>query len=96
VCGSVSCPDLRTSAFTPDELDVQLDEQVEKWLQNDKKGLAAHTGLFKVSRIFFWYQQDFGNVAEFISLNCPAALAQYVTSGTNTSYFEYNWNLNGF
>lgn len=38
VCASISCPDVRTTAYDPATIDDQMTDQMEKFLQNNKKG----------------------------------------------------------
>ena len=38
-CASISCPDLRPSAFTVQNLSAEMDEQMRLWLANTGKGL---------------------------------------------------------
>lgn len=38
VCASISCPDVRTTAYHPSTIDDQMGDQIKRFLQNDKKG----------------------------------------------------------
>ena len=38
VCASISCPDLRTTAFDIATIDNQMTDQMKKFLLNNKKG----------------------------------------------------------
>ena len=102
VCASVSCPDLRKEAFTPDRLGEQLDDQVKKFLENTGKGVKIDAKKKKVyvSSIFKWFEEDFepqGGVTAFInryvSPSRQASLKQY---GGKLKYLDYNWDLNDF
>jgi len=98
VCASVSCPDIRKEAYTPDRLSEQLDDQVKMFLENTGKGLKIDGKKVYVSSIFKWFEEDFesrGGVTTFIS--------QYVTPyqqkslkeyGGKLKYLDYNWDLN--
>ncbi|MEC4678461.1 MAG: DUF547 domain-containing protein, partial [Nitrospirota bacterium] len=61
VCASVSCPDLRKEAFTPERLNEQLDDQVKKFLENTGKGMKIDEKKKRVyvSSIFKWFGEDF-------------------------------------
>lgn len=91
VCCSVSCPDLRNEAFTSEKLEEQLEDQVQSWISNPKKGVAIEGTSANASKIFLWFEEDFQpNVKSFISkYNAD------ITKTKNFSYFEYDWGLNG-
>ena len=59
VCAAISCPPLRNEAFTGEELDAQLDEQVMQWLARpDGLKIDKEAGEVKVSKIFSWFGGD--------------------------------------
>lgn len=102
VCASVSCPDLRKEAYTPERLNEQLDDQMKKFLENKGKGMKIDLKKKRIyfSSIFKWFKGDFeshGGVAKFVS--------QYVSPSQQKSlkdfgerkpgYLDYNWDLNG-
>lgn len=92
VCASVSCPDLRREAYRADKLERQLEEQTQLFLDNEKKGVKAAGRVWKVSKIFDWFEADFQpeGVAAFIS--------RYRDLGENAEVeadIEYDWAVNG-
>ena len=93
VCASVSCPDLRPEPYTADQLHAQLDDQIQRFLNNQGKGLRIEAGVIMVSKIFDWFEEDFsqyGNVAGFIRRyrsDLPAKLSIKPD-------IDYNWSLN--
>jgi hypothetical protein len=94
VCASVSCPDLRAAAYSPEALDRQLDDQVSTFLRNEAKGLHATPFGLEISKIFKWYANDFGEaggVVPFVRRYMPEISGNAVIAG----YLEYNWSLNG-
>ena len=59
VCAAISCPPLRNEAFTGENLDAQLDEQVVQWLARpDGLKIDQEAGEVKVSKIFSWFGVD--------------------------------------
>ena len=59
VCAAISCPPLRNEAFTGENLDTQLDEQVEQWLARpDGLKIDKSAGEVKISKIFDWFGGD--------------------------------------
>ena len=93
VCASVSCPDLRNEAYTSQNLNAQLDEQSQRFLDNSGKGLQLLGNEINISKIFDWFEDDFspyGGVMPFIRKyrsDLPAKVSI-------DSYLTYNWNLN--
>ena len=98
VCASVSCPDLRQEAFTAENLDVQLDDQLKQFLANPGKGLKIDRvdKRISLSRIFDWFEEDFepkGGVLKFIARYVPEKDREWIAKGS-VSYLDYNWDLN--
>jgi hypothetical protein len=89
VCASLSCPDLRSEAYTARQLDRQLEAQVRAFIANKTKGVRIESDAAYISAIFNWFAQDFGNVPEFI-----ARYGVTLPNGTPVREIRYNWNLN--
>jgi hypothetical protein len=102
VCAAMSCPPLRSEAYTGARLDAQLDEQARIFLLQspEKNRVDLGTGTLHVSMVLEWYKEDFGG--------SPAAVARYVAgfhpegperrlllSGrARIATTEYDWTLN--
>jgi len=109
VCASISCPNLRIEAYNPDDLDIQMTEQMIDFLNNTKKGLLLdkNSKTLTLSKIFFWFESDFQSdarnpnktVIDFILPYLPNDdLAQFIMNNKQNlkvTYFEYNWDVNG-
>jgi len=105
VCASVSCPDLRMRAYTVENLEEEMDDNVNKWVGNPAKGSAVSGNTITLSPIFKWFADDFNNVtgrsnyanlSDFLLTHGPENVQKVVESGNAMySYFTYNWNLNG-
>ena len=93
-CASVSCPRLRNEAFTANNLEVQLTDQTEYFLQYKIKNDLSDPKNPKVSKLFNWYSADFKidgkTVTDFINKYSTSK----VPEGTSLDYLDYNWNLN--
>lgn len=102
VCAAVSCPPLRREVYTGAGLEAQLEDQTRAFLTNPEKNAIPTTAdTIRVSRLFDWYQADFGPNA--------AAVQQYIApyvddsdvqtalrEGTYTvDFMPYDWALNG-
>jgi len=102
VCASVSCPDLRKEAYTPERLDEQLDDQVKKFLEKTGKGMKidGKRQRIYVSSIFKWFEEDFepqGGVTKFVSRYVsPSRQKSLKDFGGKLKYLDYNWDLNDF
>lgn len=92
VCASVSCPDLRAEPYTAARLDAQLQEQVKRFLANPAKGLRLAGEEARVSKIFSWFEEDFGGAAgvlAFLGQQVPAAAGV-----RKVDYLPYDWGVN--
>jgi hypothetical protein len=95
VCASLSCPDLRTEAYSADNLNNQLDEQTRDFLSNTGKGIHIRGEEIYISKIFDWFDKDFA--ADQEPANILKYIAQYnieVGRFTDYSTLDYNWELN--
>ena len=59
VCAAISCPPLRSEAYTGPELDRQLEDQTNRWLASSE-GLRIdrEAGTVAISSIFQWFAED--------------------------------------
>lgn len=102
VCASISCPELLNEAYEAEKIEVQLENQTRKFL-NDKS--RNHFDVKKrvayISEIFNWFGEDFGktdeSILKFISKYLQADIAADIIvniSQWKISFNDYNWNLN--
>ncbi len=92
VCASVSCPNLRDEPYTSTKLNLQLDNQVQQFLNNQGKGLKIVNKTIHVSKIFNWFEDDFqkaGGVSRFIGHYKPE-LSQFKL----VADIPYDWSVN--
>ncbi|MGE5655295.1 MAG: DUF547 domain-containing protein [Actinomycetota bacterium] len=97
VCASIGCPLLRNQAYSPEQVNQQLEEDATRFINNpDKVRFDPQTGILFCSKIFKWYRQDFLNVAASI----PEYIRSYLktelplTATTPIADLDYDWNLN--
>jgi hypothetical protein len=91
-CASYSCPRLWNKAFTPENLEAQL-EVLAKEFVNDAKRNTLSADAPEISSIFTWYEADFiadGTVIDFLNKYAEIPVNADATIG----YMEYDWNLN--
>lgn len=89
VCASLSCPDLRTEAYTAAQLESQLTLQTRTFISNTTKGVRIEPEAVYISAIFNWFAQDFGDVPKFI-----ARYGAKLPEGLVQKELPYNWKLN--
>lgn len=97
VCASVGCPLLRDSAYFPESVRTQLEDDATRFINNpDKVHYDSPTQTLYCSKIFKWYHNDFLNVAPSIPDYIRSYLKTDVPIGTNTpiAYLNYDWSLN--
>ncbi|WP_218080792.1 DUF547 domain-containing protein [Anthocerotibacter panamensis] len=97
VCASRSCPRLRNRAYTADQLDSQLDEAARQFINDPKKNQYDNArGTVKLSKIFYWFRDDFGgSVSEFLKKYAESeALKALDNRRLKISYLDYDWGLN--
>ena len=91
VCASLSCPDLRNEPFNATNLESQLDDQAQRFINNTSKGVEGTGRSLRVSKIFDWFAQDFTDPVIFIR----HYRQELPLDASITGYLPYNWSLNG-
>ncbi len=99
VCGSKSCPPIGT--YQEDKIDQQLDMAAGSFINGEDIIIEKNRNKLRLSRIFKWYKQDFGNDEELIRF-----IAKYRRNieekefleknarSISLSFNDYDWNLN--
>ena len=92
VCASYSCPKLKNSAFTPDQLNDQLQQATTDFINDPKRNELSENSL-EISKIFKWFRNDFEEEQNFVDF-----LNQYteieISKTAQIRYQTYNWDLN--
>jgi hypothetical protein len=102
VCAAVSCPPLRSEAYFPDRLEVQLDEQAKIFLNDSRNNrFDSVEKKAELSSIFSWFKKDFGGSDEstlkFIVPFLPEKTADAMRRDGfdwDVSSTDYDWSLN--
>jgi hypothetical protein len=100
-CAARSCPPIRGEPYTPERVDVQLDDATRRYLASpgaiDLRTKRNDTTLV-VSQLFYWYKDDFkpvGGVLSFIKAYGPKEAADAAASRkTKLDYRPWDWGLN--
>ena len=98
-CASKSCTELRAEAFVPERLSEQLDDQMQRWLQDPSRNrVDISSQTIYLSKIFDWYGKDFdqwaGGVASVLTKHAPQVYKQSLGASYKIKYLEYDWTLN--
>lgn len=100
VCAAVSCPRLRQEAYTGARLDAQLDEQARTFLHASAKNqIPAGAETIRLSRIFQWFEEDFGDdtaaVQRYLAPHFDGTVQQRLQQAAYAvDYLDYDWRLN--
>lgn len=93
VCGALGCPPITNFAYTPANLDAQMEKQAKLAL-NDPNFIRVSGNQIQLSQIFKWYASDFGkSTKDVISYINSYRMSPLPESG-KVSYYEYDWTLN--
>ena len=93
VCASVSCPALRTEAYTAARLESQLEDQGRDFLNNPAKNNISKSKA-QLSKYFDWYKGDWTTNGQSVVKWVNRYSAVKIDAQTPVSYLVYNWNLN--
>ncbi len=93
-CASGSCPVLKPSDWSEDELVRAAHDFV-----NDPGNVRVDANAVYLNKIFDWYEKDFPNdlytyLAQFAEPQLAAQLQQASTKGYKRRYRKYDWSLN--
>ena len=101
VCASRGCPRLLNRAYTPSDLEPQLQENSRAFFSDPSKlEFDSATGRLKLSPILKWYAADFGATPterlQKIAPLAPDDMARelYSRHDMQIEYLDYNWSLN--
>lgn len=102
VCAAQSCPPLLNEAFTAENLDEQLDHLGRRFLNDPRKNsFDLERRVARVSKIFDWFEEDFGDsdeeILRFIAQYLPTEIASDIQTHTEAwkiKHRPYDWSLN--
>ncbi|MFS4454763.1 DUF547 domain-containing protein [Maribacter sp. 2304DJ31-5] len=93
VCAGLGCPPIIASAYKPNTLDAQLQQQTVKAI-NNPNFIKVNKNKVKVSQIFEWYKGDFTqngkNLVDYLNIYKKEKLSEK----SKVSYYPYDWTLN--
>jgi len=96
-CASVGCPNLARDAFTGGALEQQLNLGARAYV-NSRRGVTVSGRGITVSKIYSWFDEDFGNseagILQHLHKYADADLAAKLKSINGISDYAYDWSLN--
>lgn len=88
-CAAKSCPPLFNKAYTEENVDRYLEQRTIAFINNPNYN-TINTHSLKLSRIFDWYGEDFGNLISYLNKFSKATIAK----DAEVEFKEYDWSLN--
>ena len=94
-CAAKGCPYLFENAFTPEQLEAQLNFRASQII-----GLASYVYVddasqsIQVSKIFDWYQSQFLTVSETLIDYINLYREEKISQNYRLTFGEYDWSLN--
>lgn len=96
-CASVGCPDLQPQAFTGQNTDAMLTDAARAFV-NDPRGVRVEDGEATASRIYDWFEADFGGsergVLDHLRRYAADALRAKLEGVGDIDSYAYDWSLN--
>lgn len=96
-CGAISCPNLYEHAFTVETLEKALDRLARAYI-NNPRGIEVRDGNVYASKIFKWFESDFGGseeaILEHVREFANADLREKLIGVSSIFAYRYDWALN--
>lgn len=96
-CAAITCPNLSKKAFTGATLNAQLNAAASEYV-NSSRGITFNEGKIIASKIYFWYENDFGgseaSILKHIDRYSNAGLKAKLKGKKKIDQYVYDWSLN--
>ena len=89
-CAAKSCPPLYNRAYTETNVNDYLEKRTKLFINDRNFNQIVPMGA-KVSKIFEWYKEDFGDLRDYINKYSKTKLNR----AAQIDFKEYDWSLNG-
>ncbi|CAH1000417.1 hypothetical protein LEM8419_01570 [Neolewinella maritima] len=89
VCAAKSCPPLPNQAFTAENLEQLLERRTRAFIRDEERNVTQEA-VVRVSPLFDWYAEDFGNVKDYLN----KYLATEIPASKEITFLDYDWSLN--
>ena len=95
-CAAIGCPNLRSQAYKSAGLNAVLDAQARAFI-NNPRAIHIEEGRVIASRIFLWYEDDYGGsestILDHIRQYARPELLESLKGVTKIDVYEYDWDL---
>lgn len=96
-CASIGCPNLLPQVFTAATTEQLLEQAARQYLAHPR-GLALADSSLRLSKIFDWYQSDFGSnetlMLRSLQRYVAADIAKRLENFSGDIEYHYDWDLN--
>lgn len=96
-CAAITCPNLAKKAYTGAKVRNQLGAAAKDYV-NSPRGINIKDGQITASKIYFWYEGDFGgseaSILKHISRYANADLKARIKGVKKVDKYLYDWTLN--
>lgn len=96
-CASLSCPNLKATAWRASDLDPALDAAARAYV-NHPRGVRLEPRGVRLSAIYKWYREDFGagpdSVLRHVRAYADERLRMKLALGARIAGYAYDWSLN--
>lgn len=97
-CASIGCPNLKATPWVAATLEADLDAAAREYV-NHPRGASVSGGKLTVSKIYTWYDEDFGGseagIIEHLKKYAGPDLAAALGGVSGVDDDVYDWDLNG-
>ncbi|GAB4223975.1 MAG: DUF547 domain-containing protein [Gammaproteobacteria bacterium] len=99
VCAALTCPKLQISPYLGNRLNQQLNAAAHEYI-NSPQGVTVNNGSLVLSKIFSWFQIDFGNsepaVIRHLMIYANPQLREKLKHFKKVTDYRYDWSLNSY
>lgn len=102
VCASASCPRLQPWVYTGAELNRQLDQSAQEFINDPSRNRFDRAKrVAYLSKIFDWFTADFeakaGSLQQYVAqyVSDPVLAQELATVPYRIEFLDYDWSLNG-
>ena len=96
-CASIGCPNIANRPYTGETVEAMLDQAARAYV-NHSRGAEVKDGKLSVSRIFDWYDADFGGneagVIAHLKRYADPGLKEQLAEINRIRRYGYDWALN--
>ena len=96
-CASIGCPNLALEPYTAATMEAMLNKGAQDYV-NHPRGANVTDGKLTASKIYDWYQADFGGnergVIAHLRHYAKPPLAQALSGIDSIAEYKYDWSLN--